>query len=129
VIQVQEDVIAVEVACAITVRVTVAFVQEATPAWERPTVFIPEVETRSTLAEREARESVLNVEAESTTALAFAREEAEGYARRVSFLEGELTDACQARDTTEVSFRDLSSVVVDAHRWWEEGQREWRELV
>jgi hypothetical protein len=129
VIQVQEDAVAVEVACAVAVHVTMAFVQEAASAWERPAVFIPEVETRSTLAEREARESVLNVEAESTTALAFAREEAEGYARRVSFLEGELTDVCQARDTTEVSFQDLSSVVVDAHRWWEEGQRECRELV
>jgi BMFP domain-containing protein YqiC len=46
--------------------------------------------------ERETRERVSIVDAESAAMLASAREEVEDLAQRITLLEGELTEACQA---------------------------------
>jgi hypothetical protein len=59
-------------------------------------IFVEEVEARATLAEREAWERVSKVEVEGAASLAFARGEAEWFARWVALLKGELADARQA---------------------------------
>jgi hypothetical protein len=53
------------------------------------------------MAEREARKRVLRLEAESIMVLASTHEEAEGFARRVALLEGELAKAHRAQDAAE----------------------------
>jgi hypothetical protein len=57
------------------------------------------------------------MEVESVTALAFAHGEAEGFARRIALLEGELVEAHQARDPAEVNSWGLSNVVADVDQW------------
>jgi hypothetical protein len=69
------------------------------------------------------------VEEESAAALASAHGEDTGFTQRVAVLEGELMVAHQARDTTEVSFRDLSRVATNADWWWEEAERECQQRV
>jgi hypothetical protein len=56
-----------------------------------------DTEDRAALVEREAWERVSRVVAENTTALAFAREDAEGLVRKITFLEGELAEERQAQ--------------------------------
>jgi hypothetical protein len=51
------------------------------------------VDDRAALVEREARESVLRVEAKNTAVLAYAREETDGLIQKVTLLEGELAEA------------------------------------
>jgi hypothetical protein len=53
--------------------------------------FIMEVEARAALAEREAWERVLRMEAKSVVALASAHGEVEGFDWRIALSEGELT--------------------------------------
>jgi hypothetical protein len=104
VIRAWEVAVATEVTCATTVHVVTTSAQETAAAWERVTYLIQEVEAGASLGEREAWERVSILEVESAAALASAHREAEGFARSVALLEGELTDACQARDMTEASF-------------------------
>jgi hypothetical protein len=66
------------------------------------------------LPEREARERVSRLEAESIAELASTREEAEGFARRIVLLEGELAEACQARYMAKENCRGLSNVAPEA---------------
>jgi hypothetical protein len=65
---------------------------------------IKEAEARATLAEREAWEWVSEMEVESAASLASAHREADGFTGTVALLEGKLTDACQAPDTSKVNF-------------------------
>jgi hypothetical protein len=71
------------------------------------------VEARAISAEKEARDRLLNVEADSAASLASAHGEARELTRRVTVLEGKLEDACQARDTVDVSFQELSDGASD----------------
>jgi hypothetical protein len=64
---------------------------EAAAAWEIVTALVRDVEDRATLAEREARESVSRMDAESATALSSTRGEAEDLARRIALLKGKGT--------------------------------------
>jgi DNA-binding protein len=50
------------------------------------------------LVEREAQERVSRVEAESAAALAYAQDEAENLVRKITLLEDELAEACQAQE-------------------------------
>jgi hypothetical protein len=65
-------------------------------AQESATPLVREVEDQATLAEREAQERVSTMEVESAAVLASARGEVEGFAQRISLLEGELAEVCQA---------------------------------
>jgi hypothetical protein len=56
-----------------------------------------DTEDRASLVEREAWERVSRVEAENTTAMASAREDAEGLVRKITLLEGELAEERQAQ--------------------------------
>jgi hypothetical protein len=71
------------------------------------------VDDRAALVEREARESVLRVEAKNTAVLAYAREETDGLIQKVTLLEGELAEARWAREVAKENFRGLSNVVTD----------------
>jgi hypothetical protein len=82
-----------EVACAAVACAVEASAQEATMAQEGATVFVQKAKAQAILARREAWERVSKVEAESAAALASTSREAEGFARRVALLEGELADA------------------------------------
>jgi hypothetical protein len=72
VIQSQEVVVAAETAHAAVIRAAAASAQEVTVAWERAMTFLKEVEAWAILAEREAQERVLRVEAERDTLVASA---------------------------------------------------------
>jgi hypothetical protein len=65
---------------------------------------IDEAEAQANLAEKEAQERVSKVEAESVASLASCCGEADGFARRVALLEGELTVGRQARDKAVENF-------------------------
>jgi hypothetical protein len=56
-------------------------------------------------------------EAESATTLASVHEEAEGFARRVALLKGELVEERLAQDTTEENSRGFSDAAADVERW------------
>jgi hypothetical protein len=90
--------------------------REAAAAWESTVAFVMEAEARATTAEREARERVSKMEAESAAALAYARGEVVGFTRRIALLECELVKARQAQDTSEVSSWGLFDAVVNADR-------------
>jgi hypothetical protein len=96
---------------------------------ERTIVFAREKEARAALVESEARERVSRMEAENLTMLTSTHGEAEVFTRRISLLEGELTEACQARDTAEVNSQSLSDIAADTERWWEESERECHKWV
>jgi hypothetical protein len=55
------------------------------------------------------------MEAESAASLAYVNTKAIEFARMVALLEGELDDACRARDTTEVNFQGLSDKSTDVN--------------
>jgi hypothetical protein len=69
---------------------------DTTTVREGTIVFAREAEAQAALVESEAQERVLRMEAESLTMLTSTHGEAEVFARRISLLEGELTEACQA---------------------------------
>jgi aminopeptidase N len=96
---------------------------------ERTTVLVREAEARAALAEREARVRVSRMEMKSVVALTSARGKAEGFARRIALVQGELANALQARDIAEVNSWSLSGVAADTDRWWKEAKRECRERV
>jgi hypothetical protein len=50
------------------------------------------------------------MEAESAVVLASTHVEAEGFSRRMAIQEGELVEACQARDKVEVNSQGLIDV-------------------
>jgi hypothetical protein len=83
--------------------------------WGRVKASINEAEAWATLTEREAQEKVLKTEAESAASLAYVNTKAIEFARMVALLEGELDDACRARDTTEVNFQGLSDKSTDVN--------------
>jgi hypothetical protein len=106
------------------VHATAASAQEVTEVWERATTLIKEVEAHATLAESVDRERVSKAEAKSSASLASTREDANGFARKVALLEGELADASKARDTIEANFPGLSVAwAVDVNRWWKDVER------
>jgi hypothetical protein len=55
-------------------------------------------------------------EVENTTALASAREDAEGLVRKVTLLKGELTELHRAWEVVEEKFHSLSNVSADSVR-------------
>jgi hypothetical protein len=69
------------------------------------------------------------VEAESTAALASAREEIYGLVRKIALLEGELAEVCRAHEVSEETARGLSNTVANAERWQEESERGRREQL
>jgi hypothetical protein len=109
VILAQEATIAAEDAYAEVVCAVAVAAQEVATAWERATTLIKDVEARAILAEREAHERLLKAEAESTTVLASAHGETDGFARNAALLEGELEEAHQAQDKAEANFQGLSN--------------------
>jgi chromosome segregation ATPase len=119
-----EATVVVEATRVKAVHAVAASSQEAITARERAEASIKEAEAKATSTEREARERLSKVEAESTASLASARGEASELTLRVAFLEGELADACQTLDTTEVNFQELSDGAVDVNRTWEDAERQ-----
>jgi hypothetical protein len=100
---------------------------EAATTWDSTSICIKDVEDRSTLVEREARKRVSRVEMENIVMLASAHEGAEGLVRKIALLEGELAEACWARDVVGEKSCVLFDAVADAkHRWkvYEKGHRE-----
>jgi hypothetical protein len=69
------------------------------------------------------------MEVDSAAALLSARGEAEEFTRRIALLEGELTKARQARDTTEANSQGLINAAADIDQWWEDAQRECQEPI
>jgi hypothetical protein len=94
VIQAREAAVTTVAACATVIRATEASAQEVTVVRESAVTFVKEVEDRAALTEREARERVSWMEAESAATLTSAHREAKGFARRITLLEGELVEAC-----------------------------------
>jgi hypothetical protein len=111
------------------VHVVEASAREAALAQESIVAVVRDAEDWASLSKREARERVLRVEAESTTALASAHGEVEDLAQRVALLEGELAEARQSQDTTKEKSQGLTNVVADAEWWLEESKRECRGQV
>jgi hypothetical protein len=69
--------------------------------------------------EREARERVSRVEAESTATLASAHEGTKSLVQKVALLKGELAEVCWAHEVDEETFHGLSNIVADAE-WRQE---------
>jgi hypothetical protein len=101
---------------AAVVHATEASAREAAVVHESVMTLVKEAEDWAALTEREARERVLRMELDSAVALASARREAEVFAWRIALLEGELTEACQARDTVEANSWGLSDKAATAKR-------------
>jgi hypothetical protein len=83
--------------------------QEAIAAWDNATLRVEDAEGWAALAEREVLEQVSIVEAKTTAALAAAREDVEGFLRKIVLLEDELAAKHRAgrcpRGSTEGSSR------------------------
>jgi hypothetical protein len=92
-------------------------------------VWVKDVEDRATLAEREAQERVLRVEAESTVAVAFALEETDGLVRKIALLEGVPTEVRRAHKVAEETSHGLSDTTADAKQWQEDFERGRREQM
>jgi hypothetical protein len=88
--QVQVVVTAAEATCATTVLAAETFAWEAATVHDSVTHHVKDTEDRASIVEREALERVSRAEAENTTALASAREDAEGLAQKVALLQDEL---------------------------------------
>jgi hypothetical protein len=89
------------VAHAAAVLATKASIREAIAAHDGATLHIREMEDRVTVAEWEASERESRVEAEHSAALASAHADTEGLAQRITLLEGELVEECQAWEMSE----------------------------
>jgi hypothetical protein len=70
----------------------------------------------SALVEREAREMVWRMEAESAASLVSTHGEAEVFTQRIALLESGLMEVCQDQDRAEANSHGLSNVVADAER-------------
>jgi hypothetical protein len=95
----------VKAARIVIVPVVEASTKEVTATWESTAALVRDAENWASMVEREARERVSIVEAESAIVLASAFEEAEGLAHRIVLLEGE---------RTEENFQCLSDATADA---------------
>jgi hypothetical protein len=92
-------------------------------------VWVKDVEDQATLAEREAQERVLRVEAESTMAVASAHEETDGPVWKIALLEGVPTEVRRAHKVAEETSHGLSDTAADAKRWQEDFERGRREQM
>jgi hypothetical protein len=79
------------------------------------------------VAETEAQDRVLRLEAESTTTLASTREEVEGLVQRIALHKGELAEAHQAWEMAKEDSRGLSDAAADAKWGQEKFEGEFRE--
>jgi hypothetical protein len=102
VIWAREAATTVEVTHVAAVHAVEAFARDAAAASESTADLAIEAEVQAALAEREAQERVLRMEADSATALTSAQGEAEMFTQRIALLEGELTEARQVQDMAEV---------------------------
>jgi hypothetical protein len=88
--QEQEAATTMEAAHITVVLAVETSAQEAAAAWDNATLHAKDAKDQGTLAEREALERVSRVEVENVMALACAREDAEGFVRKIAIPEGEL---------------------------------------
>jgi hypothetical protein len=79
-----------EAAHVVAVLAAEASAQEAVVERDNAALHVKDAEEWAALVEREALEGVSRVEVENTVALAFARDDAEGFVQKISLLEGEL---------------------------------------
>jgi hypothetical protein len=75
-------------------------------AWDNTTRRAKDEEDQVTLVEREALERISRVEVKNGTVLASAREDVEGFVRKITLLKGELVVECQDRVVFESECRD-----------------------
>jgi hypothetical protein len=75
--------------------------REVAAAWGSTTLHVKDMEDWATLAKREALERVSRADAENAIALASAREDVEGFARKIALLEDELIAERQALEVFE----------------------------
>jgi hypothetical protein len=94
-----------EAACAASVLTAEDSAREAAAARDSTTLRVKDAEDRVTLVEREVLEQVSRVEVENATTLAFAREDAEDLARKVTHFEDELAAECRAQEMSEREHR------------------------
>jgi hypothetical protein len=90
-----------EAACAAAMLVVETSAREATAARDSATLHVKDADDRATLVEREALERLSRVEAENATTLASTREDAEGFARKVTLLEDKLAVERRAPKVSE----------------------------
>jgi hypothetical protein len=118
---------AVEATRIVVVLATETSAQEAATAWDSAALRVKDAKDQDTLVEREAWESVLRVEVESTVTLASAHEDVEGLVQKIALLEGELAEERQAQELAEEYSQGLSDAAADIERWWEVSERERQE--
>jgi hypothetical protein len=75
-------------------------------AWDNTTRRAKDEEDQVTLVEREALERISRVEVKNGTVLASAREDVEGFVRKITLLKGELVVECQDRVVFESECRE-----------------------
>jgi hypothetical protein len=109
----REAVAATEAARIMAVLAAEISAHEAAAVWDSTAVRIKDVEDRDALVEREAQDRVSRVNVENTTALASVHEDTEGLVRKVSLLEGELSEACLSRELVEENSHSLSDATAD----------------
>jgi hypothetical protein len=112
--RVREAASAVEVAHVAVVLAVETSAQEAAITWDSTAAQVKDAGDQAALTEREARERMSRVEAESTVGLASAHEETKGLVWKIVLLEGELTEVCWAHKMAEKTARGLSDVATDA---------------
>jgi hypothetical protein len=105
---VREVIAIAEVAHAMAMLAAEASAREAVVARDGATFCINEAKDRVAVTEREVSKRESRVEAEHLIALASAHADAEGLARRIALLEGELAEESRARETSEREHRACS---------------------
>jgi hypothetical protein len=113
-----------EVARVTAVLVAETPTQKATSAWDSATIRVKDVKYQTTLVEREAWERVSRVEAENIMVWVSAHEDVEGLVQKITLLEGELAEACRAREVAEENSRGLSDAAGSVEHQWEVSKRE-----
>jgi hypothetical protein len=73
---------------------------------DRAALHVKDAEDRATLVERETIERVSRVDVENDTALASAREDVEGFVRKITLLEGELATKRRVLEGSEREHRE-----------------------
>jgi hypothetical protein len=73
---------------------------------DRAALHVKDAEDRATLVERETIERVSRVDVENDTALASAREDAEGFVKKITLLEGELATKRRVLEGSEREHRE-----------------------
>jgi hypothetical protein len=81
---------------------------EAVAAWDSATLCVDDAEGWATLSEGGgvALERVLRVEVETSTTLASTREDAKGFAQKITLLEDELVTERRAREVCKMEHRE-----------------------